>query len=651
MQSKININKKEFQSEIANVALQCLSPDIVEVLLKQTDFTRRFGIEVMPSISFDEIGVAFKRSEFFDGIRSIYSGSDSIDIEDVSSKEWRLKLEDSTNKPTSERHILLKQKDGKEVLLTNYQLLSPNLEDRLDYFRKMTNENYFSQRFCDKWEKLINTRPLTDIEFNQYHLEFQNTPNFILDDIHKNIQGGELYPELLVPNSIEYFEQLIGKFDNSETISEFAKNGAKKHIDSLISWQSIEGLKCSLLLSLHSSMSAQITASHLNFSEIREMFESIKDCNNSLLKFGAIQLGLNHLKEHPKLAPIVIDLIEQLKNDEVGTKGSELRLLNVLYILVEGELAKTRCLSIFPPFYRRLASLVHASILQQFLSGPNTNLEKFKDWAFKARGEYYYFQTFSDFRFDPRWSPDFSTELVMKDYMITRILDKFGQNLNSKNVEIPPNLRALLSNKNKSGLIGKRTFPYTLFSSPLDGSEFCLNKVPIDVEKQLKSGIKNKKIDQNLTEKFFTWIIMLDNQRVQKFVVDFLIQNARFPFEGIKDKEKISHILSDMSIIAAITKSEELSVHVMSICQQYRKLDDIRLHVLSEFQCCLTSSCAFKSDEERRKFVGNWILELSFSKLDDNNVALRTVIHNLCHVEPEFWKYCSRAEAALSSCE
>ncbi len=48
------------------------------------------------------------------------------------------------------------------------------------------------------------------------------------------------------------------------------------------------------------------------------------------------------------------------------------------------------------------------------------------------------------------------------------------------------------------------------------------------------------------------------------------------------------------------------------------------------------------------KFVGEWVTELAFQPLGcDEMDRLHSHVEQLCHIVPELWHTCGRAEAAL----
>src|SRR5690606_9018542 len=109
------------------------------------------------------------------------------------------------------------------------------------------------------------------------------------------------------------------------------------------------------------------------------------------------------------------------RDDNVEDSSKGLRLLSALFILVDGELSRTRLMSAEPPFYRRLASLSQAALIHRQLVTSGAD-DTFCDWAYSNRGEQYYMQTLADMRLEPRWNPDLSAASQMKADFFGRIM-------------------------------------------------------------------------------------------------------------------------------------------------------------------------------------------------------------------------------------
>jgi hypothetical protein len=51
------------------------------------------------------------------------------------------------------------------------------------------------------------------------------------------------------------------------------------------------------------------------------------------------------------------------------------------------------------------------------------------------------------------------------------------------------------------------------------------------------------------------------------------------------------------------------------------------------------------------KFIGNWMVDLTFHPLKkDEAFRLQIFCRQMCHIVPELWHTCGKADAALEAC-
>ncbi len=64
----------------------------------------------------------------------------------------------------------------------------------------------------------------------------------------------------------------------------------------------------------------------------------------------------------------------------------------------------------------------------------------------------------------------------------------------------------------------------------------------------------------------------------------------------------------------------------------------------------MIAAAAFEELLDWNDFVGDWLTELAFQKLQSaESKQLHSHVLKLCHIVPELWVTCGRAEAALKS--
>lgn len=96
-------------------------------------------------------------------------------------------------------------------------------------------------------------------------------------------------------------------------------------------------------------MTAEISVEHLGNEDLVRAFDFLEKHGDRISQLGAIEIGLRLLPERPEIEPLIIRLIEQIRDDDVDGSASEFKLLSALFLLVDGELSRTRLLSGAPP--------------------------------------------------------------------------------------------------------------------------------------------------------------------------------------------------------------------------------------------------------------------------------------------------------------
>src|SRR5271165_1225677 len=117
--------------------------------------------------------------------------------------------------------------------------------------------------------------------------------------------------------------------------------------------------------------------------------------------------------------------------------------------MVEGEIARIGIARQRPPFWRRLATIAHASVLEREMVAVSEPTSDFIEWAMESRGQVFYMRSFVDLRTEPRWLPDFVSPPQLKSEFIGRIAAAAQVNLAKVQTA---ELKALVSGSGDSSL-------------------------------------------------------------------------------------------------------------------------------------------------------------------------------------------------------
>src|SRR6185436_18369948 len=124
--------------------------------------------------------------------------------------------------------------------------------------------------------------------------------------------------------------------------------------------------------------------------KVLEVYEWLERQGDPVSQVGAIECGLAHLELYPELEAIIGRIVQKVIADNPDSEDGRLKLLCSMVVLVDGELARTGICRERPPFWRRLASIAHASVLQRAILEAGMIPSDFNDWAMQNRGQSYY---------------------------------------------------------------------------------------------------------------------------------------------------------------------------------------------------------------------------------------------------------------------
>ena len=89
-------------------------------------------------------------------------------------------------------------------------------------------------------------------------MTFAIRQSLIAQAIRTDILGGQSTVSSLVPSSRRYFERLVGVYDGSASIRDYASGTGRELIHQLVSWRTYDGFLTSLYLSSHAALTDEI---------------------------------------------------------------------------------------------------------------------------------------------------------------------------------------------------------------------------------------------------------------------------------------------------------------------------------------------------------------------------------------------------------
>jgi hypothetical protein len=582
-----------------------------------------------------------QRSTLFNGIREALADmSVQPTLKDSAGQEWRLEIINANN----ERRVAL-AKAKHRLLLSDFSGLSPDQAERMNGFNHVADNVNLPTQAISRWREILASRALTDDEMVALHEDIEETPIQKAAMVGFEIGKGEISFSTLVPRSEEYFDRLVGKCDPSQNIAEYTHASAERHLRQLIEWRNYDGFLLALLLSSHSSISSLIKADEVEESKLIQAYEWLQKNGDRISQVGAIEVGLSILDKQPEIEPYIQGMIEQIRDESADDDRSRFHLLSTLIVLTEGELARTKILKGKAPFWRRLASIAQASLLERCIIKSQLDIAEFSKWTLQNRGQLFYLQTMADLRCEPRWYPDYVSSQQLKAEFIGRILN--AAHRNAAKIQ-NKTMRELLIGDGPESLKRFIVFPRTFLPGPLDGGLISQMEPPadilIEIEKQLSQDILEPQSFRALVNSAL--VFRLDLHQAQ--LAANALRSAKYHLRRMDNKENLISILRGLATVAAVARSDELAKELKILTRKCRQETGNSLSAEDALWIGLIAAASHSELTEWCEFVGDWITELAFQSQPDEMKRLHFHVETLCLIVPELWRTCGRAEAALN---
>ena len=302
-------NTPYVRAAIAHAALELVPPLIRDSLLDESEFRQEYGFITDAVLSIGDSGVSFQRSRLFCAIRQALADGAELLVTDSDDREWKLRNETETSQPPN----LVIFSEGQRLVLPNFAVLSPDVAVRLRALDETAFDLNLPTSARDMWREILVDRALEDDEVDPFHYDVRDTPVHLMRTIRGEMLAGKSSVSSLVPSSRRYFERLVGAYDGSASIKDYAAGAGGRLLKELSAWRPFEGFLFSLFLSSHSAMTGEIGVERLQREDLVRAYDFIERRGDMISRMGATEVGLRILPENPEIGPSLIRLVEQIR--------------------------------------------------------------------------------------------------------------------------------------------------------------------------------------------------------------------------------------------------------------------------------------------------------------------------------------------------
>ena len=625
----------------AKAMLDLAPPLMRETLLDDGQFWDELGFKVARILTFEDSGALIRRSELYEAIRQSLSGASELKVTDTDDRKWELIIErDQSESPT-----LAIFHNNQRIPLLPHVTLSSDKNVRLHSVNKIALDFNLPTSARDKWRDVVSERVLNDDEVDEFYNDFCDTPIHITRSRLDEFMNRRVSVSSLVPCSRRYYDRLVGVYDGSTSIRDYAAGAGRQFFEQLSSWRPYDGFLFSLLLSSHSSLTAEISVEHLGSEDLVRAFGFLGECGDRISQLGAIEVGLRVLPDRPDIQPALIRLIEQIRDDDADVSASGFKLLSALFLLVDGELSRTRLLKEQPPFYRRLAALSQAALICRQFANSSDATDSFCKWAVSSRGGHHYFQSLADMRLEPRWYPNYSEASQIKvDFYGRIVIAAMDNEQNIKGDE----LHDLVLGEDPGSIYSLSKFPSTFSPGPLEATENSLYIIPPEISKAIEAQLGAEEVGLSSFTALLNFAPIFRVELDQTELAEKVRDLGRILLANVEERSQLLSILVGLASVAAVTRGRALADELRILVRKCRRDAQYKLSVEEVLGVSLVAAASRENLNDWREFVGDCLTELAFGELeDDDRDVLHTHLQYLCHAVPDLWVTCSKADAAL----
>ena len=216
-------NSSYVRAAIAQAALEHTPRRIRQTLLREPGFRQQYSLRGDATIAFKSEDLSIQRSVLFNAIREAYVDGRSRVVVDTDGRDWELssRLNDDS---LPEFEI----SSGDTTLpLHAYYGLAGDPDVRVRSLELSVAERGLPAEFTERWKAVLSVRELDDQELGDFQGDLQLCAVVSADSILRGFVNGQLDVITLVPSSATYFERLVGSYDHSLNVAQYAQGGAE----------------------------------------------------------------------------------------------------------------------------------------------------------------------------------------------------------------------------------------------------------------------------------------------------------------------------------------------------------------------------------------------------------------------------------------
>jgi hypothetical protein len=627
-------------SQLASLLLDMFPAPIGDAIISSDSLSSKLSIPRATSTAFSTSGPEFNRDLMHESIRRVLARDPNVSLTDLSGASWQLDSEGD------EDWTVGFSQGERTIRLPGNWMLSPDVSVRVEKFQAEAHRYNIKLGSAEELLDALRNRMWTGKEASSYSRMVEDTPIGQLKKVSSLLKRGVFHVSDIVPSTINYYENLVGPCSNAASLLEFAVGPSATHIDELIQWRSEERLPLLFLLAGHPGLAPCVDLSDVSNEEFANALICTLQWGDTYSKLGALAVALQTYSRWKDIEQSVRFLTEAVVDGNIVNEAvAGYALTSTLFVLVYGELSRTKVLSTHPPFWRRLAAMAHASLIERAINRERMTLNGIKGWAYDQMAPAFLMQCYCDLRLEPRWLPDYIEPQQLRNDSIGRLaglVDLYKDKLIATDLE---DFFFAEDSRLKQALC----FPQAFYPSLVEGGQAPLSTIPERYLVRLRDEFSQLGTcaDASIFAGLVNGAQVFGLETEHAVLAADVLKVARSRLAQQCAPEELELVLVGLASVAATTRSVELAEEVRLLSRIARQ-QVTKPNPLEEFRAAFTSGAAIQEEQAWAAFVGGWLTEIAYSIHDRALVPpLIQYLSTVCWIEPVLLKHLSRAIAAL----
>lgn len=623
----------------ALAALNLIPPSLRETLARDARMHNDYGIRIDSVLEVGHSDFNVPISGIVRGVKRALGGAPKATLRDTLGNDWSIEAETDSDQPS-----LFFVKDDHHVGMHAWLTLSSDSGTRLRCLEALAADAGLPPKASASWRRILKERSLRGEEVPEFLSDLHATVRVQEQFLANSVGTSGLNSLLAAPVSRTYFERLVGPRGDSASIQLHAAAGGRERLAELAAWKPYEGFLQSLYMASHPDMSAQIQVDALSGEELERAFDFILHAGDRLSQLGAIEVGLRISADRPEVSPALNKLVEVIHADDTTGRTSGFRGYSLLYVLVSSELSARQQLPGEPPFYRRLAALAQAGVIQRQMVAAGIAL---KESAIDSVVGEYFLRSLVDLRLEPRRYAVLGSADQLRKHYFGRIARAAGRYQN----EVDPELIRDLGHVMGPEQLREAGGAYVLYApGPLEEPEES-RELPAEFTQAIKAQLGTE--TAATTADFAALRTSAASFSIGKAQADLAanaLERSDYRVADARSGPELLNALASLASVAAVARSERLADALRVALRMSARNAESSIPMVDVVQVLAVAAASRAELRDWADFLGDCLTELAFGDLGgDEGEILHGYVRRLCEMVPELWVTCGTADAALAA--